>query len=655
MRKPKPHRPALINPAINLRSSEGYWLMNPKASLYEHKPDLPQKHLYNRQPDYTRPLWQMPPEGRDDLLSHLNLLYGEEAALQHLPELERIMQVHHAHKPPEMLADEKRHDPMEQLSEKDMVLITYGDMITGGQGTPLSVLAYTCEKYMAAPNTLHILPFFPYSSDRGFAVVDFDQVDPNLGTWDDIRTMARRHKLMFDGVLNHVSSHSQLFQEFINGNPLNSDLFVAYDSPDELTPDQRSKIFRPRVTDILTRFDTLRGPKWVWTTFSADQIDFNYRNPEVLIGIVDALLFYVRNGADMLRLDAVTYLWAEPGTECVHLPETHEAIKLMRTVMDLVAPGVTLVTETNVPHKDNISYFGNGSDEAHMVYNFALPPMVLYTFYTQDASALRAWAKDIEPPSATTAFFNMLDTHDGIGLMGVKGILSKDQIDLIIDNAKKNGALINYKTVEGGGQEPYEINSTWWNAIIPEQDDGDLAIQVTRYVASRSIAMVLKGVPGQYLHGALGSLNDMETYCRTRHNRDVNRASINFKEIIREAEAPGSKLNLLEKALIPLNVLRVTQRAFHPRGAQKILDAPVQVFASLRISPESDQHLLALTNVSESGVKLSFAIEELGSASSQWRDLLEDTPFEVSNGVLVINIEPYKILWLRPEDEIVEK
>jgi glycosidase len=626
--------------------------MSPLASILKYRPELPQKHLYNLHPDYARPLWQLPQEGREDLLSHLVLLYGEKEAKEHMPELERLMQVHYAHKPLDMIEAEKSYDPLEQLTERDMVLITYGDMLTGGEGTPLSVLARTCEEYMRAPNTLHILPFFPYSSDRGFAVVDFDQVDPNLGTWDDIRSMARHHKLMFDGVLNHCSSQSQLFLEWVNGNPIFDDFFVAYDSPDELTQDQRSKIFRPRVTDILTHFETIKGPKWVWTTFSADQIDFNFRNPDVLLAVTDALLLYVRNGADMLRLDAVTYLWAEPGTECVHLPQTHEAVKLIRTVMDLVAPGVTLITETNVPHRDNISYFGNGYDEAHMVYNFALPPMVLYTFFSQDATELCTWAKKMEPPSETTAFFNMLDTHDGIGLMGVKGILSQDQIQLIIDNAKENGALINYKAVEGGGQEPYEVNSTWWSALIPEDDGTDLATQVKRYTASRSIAMVLKGVAAHYFHGALGSVNDMETYRRTRHNRDVNRASIDFQEVVREAQRPGAKLELLVKNLQPLNVVRIMQRAFHPRGAQKILDAPKQVFAVLRTSPEGDQNLLALTNVSNSSVSVSFADSELGVRKSQWRDLVEGTPFEASNGTLEINLEPYEVLWLRPANEL---
>jgi len=145
---------------------------------------------------------------------------------------------------------------------------------------------------------------------------------------------------------------------------------------------------------------------------------------------------YVRRGADIIRLDAVTYLWAEPGTRCIHLEQTHQIVKLLRDVLDVVAPHVALITETNVPHEENISYFGNGYDEAQMVYNFALPPLVLYTMYKEDATVLSEWASNLEPPSDQTCFFNFLDSHDGIGLLGVKNILPKNQIDFIIEKAK---------------------------------------------------------------------------------------------------------------------------------------------------------------------------------------------------------------------------
>jgi sucrose phosphorylase len=439
---------------------------------------------YNRDPDFSRPLLEIPADAREHILSRLTFLYSESEAEEWLPELERILKVHHAFKPQELIEAEEAYDPRERFTERDMVLITYGDAFKGERGETLAALHQTVQTHNpGAFNTLHLLPFFPYSSDKGFAVVDFESVDPKMGTWERIREMGADYDLMFDGVMNHCSSRSEMFQGFLQGNPRYKDFFIAYDSPDDLTPDQRSKIFRPRTSDILTRYDTINGPKWVWTTFSADQIDFNFRNPDVLLSVIEALLFYVRQGANILRLDAVTYLWSEPGTESVHLPQTHAIIKLLRDVMDVVTPGVAIITETNVPHEDNISYFGNGHDEAHMVYNFALPPLVLYTFYAENATAISTWAQGMKNPSDRATFFNMLDTHDGVGLMGVKGILSKEDIALIIERAKEHGAYISYKATEHG-EEPYEINTTWWSAINRDDSGEDIAFQVKRYIAS---------------------------------------------------------------------------------------------------------------------------------------------------------------------------
>jgi len=395
---------------------------------------------YNRDPDFSRPLFRIPGAAHDKMLSRLIFLYGEKQARQWMPELERLLQVHYAHKPQELIEQERACNPAERFTERDFVLITYGDIIQGDHGKNLRTLHRFVESFnRGAINTIHLLPFFPYSSDRGFAVVDFSSVDPNLGTWECVRDMGADYDLMFDVVMNHCSSRSAMFREYLRGNPQYRDYFIAFDSPDDLTEDQRSKIFRPRTSDVLTRFDAIDGPKYVWTTFSHDQIDFNFRNPAVLLDVLDGVMMYVRRGADIIRLDAVTYLWCEPGTECVHLPETHAIVKLLRDMLDLVAPGVALITETNVPHQENISYFGNGRDEAHMVYNFALPPLVLHTMYAQDASALLDWAEGLAADADAGTFFNILDTHDGIGVMGVRGILSSEQIAALIANASARG------------------------------------------------------------------------------------------------------------------------------------------------------------------------------------------------------------------------
>jgi len=320
--------------------------------------------IHNLEPDYNKDLLDIPPDVRKKLFDHLRFLYGDKTAETFIPELIRILQVHYAHKPQKMIQKERDFNPSERFTEKDIILITYGDLFQCKGESPLKTLARLCDTYLKGViNTLHILPFFPYSSDRGFAIIDFETVDPRLGTWKDIDDLEGSYQLMFDGVFNHVSSKSRWFQEFLNGNPAYQNFFIALQSRDELSPAMQEKIFRPRTSDILTRFQTLNGERYVWTTFSPDQIDLNYKNPVVLLKVIEILLYYIRHGADMIRLDAVTYLWAEPGTSSANLEQTHKIVKLLRSILNFVAPTVAIVTETNIPHKENIAYFGNGHDE----------------------------------------------------------------------------------------------------------------------------------------------------------------------------------------------------------------------------------------------------------------------------------------------------
>jgi sucrose phosphorylase len=611
---------------------------------------------YNQDPDYTRPLFEVPADAKERMRARLSTLYGEEKAKAHMPELERILKVHHAHKPEALIEAEKNLDPKERFTEKDMILITYGDLIQGEGQSPLQILhRFVSTHNRGAINTLHILPFFPYSSDRGFSVVDYTRVDPKLGTWDDILTIGCEYDLMFDGVLNHCSSRSRMFQQFVNGNPRYQNHFIHYDSPEDLTPDQRSKIFRPRTSDILTEFRTINGPKYVWTTFSEDQIDLNFRNPTVLLQVIEGLLFYVQNGADIIRLDAVTYIWADPGTDCVHLPETHEIVKLLRDVVDVVAPGVALITETNVPHEDNVSYFGNGHDEAHMVYNFALPPLVLHTFYTGDATAISRWAHDMKNASDAATFFNMLDTHDGIGLMGVKGILKKEEIEAMIQRAGEHGAYISYKMSENRTEEPYEINFTWWSALNHDDSEEDMDLKVKRFLASRSIALVLQGVPAVYAHGTIGSSNDYDLVQKTGVKRDVNRAPLDSKALVEELKDPQSKISRLRQEMPKFNLTRTSQRAFHPHGAQRVLMVSRDVLAVLRTSPESDQHILTLTNVTGRATSIEVPLADLDIQETSWFDLIGAREWKAENDKLRITFQPYDVIWLKPNSEVEPK
>ncbi len=609
----------------------------------------PPRIPYREKPDYTKPLLEVPDETRKRMRGRLVLLYGEKTADEYLPQLERILKVHYAHKPDELIEQDRDFNPAARFTEKDIIMITYGDLLRGKQHSPLASLAYFLKRPLKdVVNTIHILPFFPYSSDRGFSITDFRSVDPKLGTWDDIREIGSEFKLLFDGVLNHASAESLGFQEFLNGHPRYRDVVIHYRSPDDLPPDQRLLIRRPRTSDILTRFDSINGPLYVWTTFSPDQVDLNYRNPLVLLFIIDVLLMYVRRGADIIRLDAVTYLWRELGTDCASLEQTHEIIKLFRDALDVAAPGVALLTETNVPHEENISYFGNGHDEAQMVYNFALPPLVLHTFYRENCAALSQWAVHLAYPSMTTTYFNMLDTHDGVGLQGVKNILSREEIDAIIERAVSHNAFVSYKTGPDGKDEPYEINTTWWGALN-RRDSGEAPIlQVKRFVASRSISLALKGVPGIYFHGMLDTENDPEVVKKTGSRRDINRTVIDEEYLDRAVSDPDSRLSLIQQLLRKLAEIRISYRAFHPNGGQNILMISTAVFSVLRVSPDGDERLLTLTNVAGQETLVEVALSELGSDAGVWGDLISGQAHEVRDNVLSLRLEPYDVAWLKP-------
>ncbi len=610
---------------------------------------------YLQKPDYTKTPWQISATAKEQILSRLSYLYDETQAKEWMPELERLLKLHQAYKPPELVELEQDFAPENRFTEQDVILITYGDLLVSQDRSPLKTLSdflNSIPAFKEIINTLHILPFFPYSSDRGFSVIDFEAVDPQLGSWQDIQVLGENYQLMFDGVFNHISAQSKAFQEMLSGNPLYKDAFTVYRSPEELSPEQRQIIVRPRTSDVLTKFDSLNGPVWVWTTFSPDQIDLNFRNPQVLLDVIETLLVYVRNGANIIRLDAVTYLWEEPGTPCASLEQTHEVVKLFRDVLKTVAPNVALITETNVPHAENISYFGDGSDEAQMVYNFALPPLVLHAFYREDASSLTQWAKDLDYPSPTTTFFNMLDTHDGVGLQGVKNILPKAEINFIINKARQHGAFVSYKTGADGTEEPYEINTTWFSALTLDNGQEDLELQVKRYVASRSIALVLRGVPGIYFHGLIGTPNNIGDVLKTKTKRDINRKVLNVEDLLEQSQDPKSRLRIIAYQFGGLISIRRQHSAFHPNGEQRILGLTPEVFAVLRISPQGDRHILALTNVSPQKFQLEIPLSLLGVAETQWYDLVRQRGWIAQDQTLKLSLQPYDVVWLIPFVEL---
>jgi len=601
-------------------------------------------------PNYENPVFELSDEFRLKIQKKLALLYGKEPAEKYFPELERIMKVYFAYKTPKMLEWEENFTPKERFTEDDIILITYGDLIHNKSEKPLQTMKELSKKYLNGVfNTIHILPFFPYSSDRGFAVMDFEEVDPQLGSWEDILDLKSDFKLMFDGVFNHVSSKSRWFQEFLNQNPNYSDFFTVFSTTSKISPDHLKLIVRPRTSELLTHFNTLNGKRMVWTTFSSDQIDLNFHNPNVLMKMVHILLTYVRRGADIIRLDAVTYLWEELGTSCVHLDQTHTTIKLFRDILDAVAPHVTLITETNVRHEDNVRYFGCGTDEAQMVYNFALPPLVLYTILNENAAKLSRWAASLQKVSDQATYFNFLDSHDGIGLMAVNGILDPEEIEMMALKMLEHGGFISYKTEGGGVQSPYELNITWFSAVNNEDADEPAELQIQRYLASRAIALVLMGVPGVYLHGLLGSKNDAELVIEQKQTRSINRKNIKKDELLKALENPASSTYQVTVKLIKLIRRRIKEKAFHPNSPQKVLDISDAVFTVLRSTVDGAEHILSLINVTSRAQSFKIRQPEICGLTKKWIDIISKNSYSCINGEISIEMKPYQIIWLKAD------
>ncbi|EDO1150779.1 sugar phosphorylase [Listeria innocua] len=486
----------------------------------------------------------------------------------------------------------------DKWDEKDIVLITYGDQFKEESKKTLPTFKKMYDRYLKSTfEVVHFLPFYPYSSDDGFSVIDYKAVNPELGDWEDIKEMEQSARLMFDFVCNHMSAKSEWFKRYLAGDKEFQNFFVEMDPDTDL-----SSVTRPRATPVLTPFQFASGKEgYIWTTFSEDQIDLNFACPEVLYKMIDVLMFYLEEGAEYVRLDAVGFMWKVPGTSSIHLEETHEIVKLFRDLVDIAAPGTIIITETNVPHVDNISYFGNGEKEAHMVYQFPLPPLVLHAIHHGNAEFLSNWAKNLELPEGKRTFFNFLASHDGIGLNPVRGIIPEADILALVDDLEKEGALVSYKQNPDGTKSPYEINVTYMDALSKQADTDDL--RLSRFLVAHAVLMSIPGVPAVYVQSILGSRNDYLGVETTGHNRSINRKKYDLAEITAELEQADSLRKETYDALTKLISTRKAESLFHPEIAMEVLESTAELFVVKRSS--GAESIILIHNLSEKEVHYS--------------------------------------------------
>jgi sucrose phosphorylase len=458
---------------------------------------------------------------------------------------------------------------------------------------------------------------------------------------------------MFDAVVNHVSQHSEWYQRFLAGDPDYQDWFITVNPSSNL--EWVSQVTRPRALPLLTSAQTPSGETLVWTTFSTDQIDLNFAHPPVLLKIIEVLLDYVEKGAQIIRLDAIAYLWKTIGTSCIHLEETHRAIKLMRCALDSVAPGVILITETNVPHKENISYFGQptdtpaGTDEAQLVYQFSLPPLIMHSILTGDAKALSKWAANLETPSPKATFFNFTASHDGVGLMPASGLLEEAEIQALVDSVLSHGGRASYKTNPDGSRSVYELNISYFDALSDPASDEPQAIQVARFIASQAIMLAMAGLPGIYVHSLVGSRSWAEGVAQTGRNRTINREKIQQSALEAELADPQSLRSQVLGAYKRLLRARGSDPAFHPYGDQHVQTLGDSIFSLTRTSPTRNSEVLCLHNVSAQTQNVSLTDPISLPYSGRWLDLISGQTYLAGTEALTLRLPAYGVLWLKAE------
>lgn len=522
-------------------------------------------------------------------------------------------------------------------NQSDVMMITYGDSLKREGEIPLhTLIKFLDTRVKGAISSVHILPFFPYTSDDGFSVMDYTSVNPSLGEWKDVTAICERYKVMGDLVINHCSARSLWFENFKAGVDPGADYFI------DMPPDtDLSAVVRPRTSPLLREVETVQGEKHVWCTFSHDQVDLNFANPKVLLEILGIIKLYLDYGIKWFRLDAVAFLWKVPGTNCINLPQTHEVIRLLRLLIEHHSEDAVVITETNIPNAENLTYFGN-ANEAHLIYNFSLPPLLINSLVSGSCQHLKQWLMTMPPAQNGTTYLNFIASHDGVGLRPAEGLLSEWELETLIGTMQRFGGRVSSRTTPDGKAKPYEINISLWDALSGTVANGPDEWQFARYLCAAAVMVALEGVPAFYIHSLLGTENDQARVEHTGSFRSINRHVWDADELEEKLTANTHHARVFQ-ALTNLLRIRRQQKAFHPNATMFTLHTGEQVFAFWRQSMDRRQSIFAIYNFSDQ--PQSLPLSELNLTMTDcWTDLITGERYNDRGSQL--KLMPYQFIWL---------
>ncbi|WP_252241918.1 sugar phosphorylase [Clostridium sp. ZBS18] len=555
----------------------------------------------------------------NSVIDKIKFIYGENYKEEYKEEFDKLVSKW----------ENEEFNKTDEVSEKNVYLITYGDSIYE-EGVPAiqTLNKFLKEEVKDTITDVHILPMFTYTSDDGFSVVDYMEIDKNLGNWEDIKTLSKDYRLMYDFVANHISKSSSWFKGYLNNEKKYAEYFIKEDESFDT-----KNVVRPRTSPLFHEYEGKDGIKTAWTTFSEDQIDVNIKHFPLFIEMTDILLNYAKNGATSIRLDAIGFLWKKSGTSCMHLPETHKIIEIWRLLLNYFKKNTQIITETNVPHVENVSYFGNKNNEAQMVYQFTLPPLVLYTLTTHNSKKLTDWAKTIDRVSENATYFNFLSSHDGIGMRPTEGILTEEEKQVLVDKVVENGGRVSYKNNTDGTKSVYELNINYNDALINKNEDISTETQVDKIIASNAILLSCVGVPAIYFHSLLGSRNDYKGLEESGINRRINREKLEYTKILKELEVDERRSAIFSR-IKKLITLRKEESAFSPFAMQKVLELGESIFALERFNEETGEKITLILNIDSKEANVYCNIKGVDKVTGRKID---------GN----ITLKPYEFVWIK--------
>ena len=519
------------------------------------------------------------------------------------------------------------------ISEKTSLVISYGDSVYSDKKGSIKVFQKFFQKKLNKYfDTIHFLPFYPSSSDSGFAVKDHYKIESKLGSWSDIKNISKSNNIMADMVINHSSARGLWFKNFLKKKKPGNNYFLTVNSKFNT-----SKVVRPRDHKLLKKIKIFNKSDYLWRTFSPDQVDLNFKNPSVLLRFIKIMIHLINNGVTIFRLDAIAYLWKENGSKCINLKQTHEIIKLLRIVTSHLNIQTIIITETNLPEKENLSYFGK-NDEANWIYNFSLPPLLIHGFLFENSSYLNKWSKSLPNTKYGNSYLNFIASHDGIGMRPTEGILNKEILNNFLKRLKKNGSKFSYRKISNKGKKVYEANITIFDALKKSDYDLKGKYFLERYVSAHAVMISFEGIPAIYFNSLFGTSNDEAKFIITGNNRDVNRYKWNFKNISKKLNDKRSKQSIFYQYICNLLNIRRAQKAFHPNASRLNINLGSNIFCFKRTSIDKKQTILCITNLTS-----KTQILKLKNIYNRWKNLIGPL---VKNNKNTFKLKPYQTIWL---------